>query len=168
VTLPSVFASMPFGRLWGSLFFAFMAFAALTTVLAVFENVVACIMDMFGTRRRAACLASGVLIGVLALPCVLGFNVWSAFRPLGGDSCVLDLEDFLVSDMLLPLGSLAFAFFCTRRYGWGWDRFLEEANAGEGPRFPASLRVYCAYVIPLVVCAIFVSGILRRFRLCGF
>ena len=168
VTLPSVFASMPFGRLWGSLFFAFMAFAALTTVLAVFENVVACAMDVFGLGRRTACVASGGLIGVLALPCALGFNVWSGFRPFGGDSCVFDLEDFLVSDVLLPLGSLAFAVFCTRRYGWGWDRFLEEANAGEGPRFPASLRIYCAYALPLVIGAIFVLGVLRRFRLCGF
>ena len=168
VTLPNVFASMPFGRFWGSLFFAFMSFAALTTVLAVFENVVACIMDLFGLRRRTACVASGVMIGILALPCVFGFNIWSAFHPLGGDSCVLDFEDFLVSDMLLPLGSLCFAVFCTRRYGWGWSKFLDEANAGDGLRFPASLRFYCAYILPLIICAIFVSGILRRFHLCGF
>ena len=163
VTLPNVFNSMPLGRLWGSLFFAFMGFAALTTVLAVFENVVACMMDFTGLSRRRACVVSALVIGVLSMPCVLGFNVWSSFRPFGEGTCVLDLEDFVVSDILLPLGSLAFAVFCTRRYGWGWKSFLEEANAGEGWPFPEKLRLYCAYGIPLIVVSLFVTGLLRRF-----
>ena len=163
VTLPNVFNSMPLGRLWGSLFFAFMGFAALTTVLAVFENVVACIMDYFGLGRRGACAAAALLISVLSMPCVLGFNVWSSFEPFGKGTCVLDLEDFVVSDVLLSLGSLAFAVFCTRRYGWGWKNFLAEVNAGEGWPFPARLRLYCAYGIPLIILSLFVTGLLRRF-----
>ena len=165
VTLPNVFNSMPLGRLWGALFFLFMSFAALTTVLAVFENVVACVMDYTGFSRRRACCVCGVALVILSLPCVLGFNVWSAFTPFGEGSCVLDLEDFIVSDILLPLGALAFAFFCCHRYGWGWERFLAEANAGEGSRFPSWLRLYCAYAVPLVVFAIFVLGLLRRFHI---
>ena len=168
VTLPNVFNSMKFGRLWGALFFLFMSFAALTTVLAVFENLVACVMDYMGYSRRRACRVCGVALAFLSLPCVLGFNVWSAFRPFGEGSCVLDLEDFVVSDILLPLGALAFAFFCCHRYGWGWEKFLAEANAGEGRRFPSWMRLYCAYVVPLVVFAIFVLGLIRRFHLCGF
>lgn len=164
VTLPNVFNSMPLGRLWGALFFLFMSSAALTTVLAVFENVVACVMDYTGFSRRRACCVCGVALVILSLPCVLGFNVWSAFTPFGEGSCVLDLEDFIVSDILLPLGALAFAFFCCHRYGWGWERFLAEANAGEGSRFPSWLRLYCAYAVPLVVFAIFVLGLLRRFH----
>ena len=164
VTLPNVFNSMPLGRLWGSLFFLFMSFAALTTVLAVFENVVACVMDYTGFGRRRACRACGVALVILSIPCVLGFNVWSSFKPFGEGSCVLDLEDFMVSDILLPLGAIAFAVFCCHRYGWGWEKFLAEANAGEGRRFPSWLRLYCAYVVPLVVFAIFVLGLLRRFH----
>ena len=163
VTLPNVFNSMPLGRLWGSLFFAFMGFAALTTVLAVFENIVACIMDFTGLSRRRACVVSALVIGVLSMPCVLGFNVWSSFEPFGKGTCVLDLEDFVVSDILLSLGSLAFAVFCTRRYGWGWKNFLAEVNAGEGWPFPARLRLYCAYGIPLIILSLFVTGLLRRF-----
>lgn len=167
VTLPNVFNAMPLGRLWGALFFAFMSFAALTTVLAVFENVAACIMDYTRLTRRGACAAAGVLIGIMSLPCALGFNVWSSFQPLGEGSTILDLEDFIVSDLLLPMGAFAFAFFCTRRYGWGWKNFLSEANAGKGPRFPEALRLYCAYVLPLIVCVILVSGLLRRFDIIG-
>ena len=163
VTLPNVFNSMPLGRLWGSLFFLFMSFAALTTVLAVFENIVACIMDFTGLTRRRACAVGALVIGVLSMPCVLGFNVWSSFRPFGEGTCVLDLEDFVVSDILLPLGSLAFALFCTRRYGWGWKSFISEANAGEGWPFPDRLRLYCAYGIPLIIISLFVIGLLRRF-----
>ena len=142
---------------------AFMGFAALTTVLAVFENVVACIMDYFGLGRRGACAAAALLISVLSMPCVLGFNVWSSFEPFGKGTCVLDLEDFVVSDVLIPIGSLAFAVFCTRRYGWGWKNFLAEVNAGEGWPFPARLRLYCAYGIPLIILSLFVTGLLRRF-----
>ncbi len=163
VTLPNVFNSMPFGRWWGALFFVFMSFAALTTVFAVFENVAACIVDFTGLGRGGACALAASLIGALSLPCVLGFNIWSSFRPFGEGTCVLDLEDFVVSDVLLPLGAVAFAIFCTSRYGWGWKRFLSEANAGEGAKFPSFLRLYCAYVLPLVIGAMFVSGLVRRF-----
>ena len=121
-------------------------------------------MDYTGFSRRHACCVCGVALVFLSLPCVLGFNVWSAFTPFGEGSCVLDLEDFIVSDILLPLGALAFAIFCCHRYGWGWERFLAEANAGEGSRFPSWLRLYCAYGVPLVVFVIFVLGLLRRFH----
>jgi len=167
VTLPNVFNAMPLGRLWGTLFFAFMSFAALTTVLAVFENVVACVMDFTGLARRRASLVSGVALLVLSLPCAFGFNVWSAFKPFGEGTCVLDLEDFVVSDIMLPLGALAFALFCTRRYGWGWKNFLREANAGAGPRFPDALRLYCAYGVPVIIISIFAVGVLRRFHFAG-
>ena len=163
VTLPNVFNHMPCGRLWGSLFFLFMCFAALSTVLAVFETIVACVRDYTGWGRGKACALIGVLMPALSLPCILGFNAWSGFQPFGQGSNVLDLEDFLVSDILLPLGALAFALFCCHRYGWGWKAFADEANAGIGPRLNQGLRVYCAYVLPLVVAAVFVMGLVRRF-----
>ena len=163
VTLPNVFNHMAGGRLWGSLFFLFMSFAALSTVLAVFETVIAGIRDYTGWSRGRACAVIAVAMPVLSLPCVLGFSAWSAFQPFGEGSNVLDLEDFLVSDVLLPLGSLAFALYCCHRYGWGWERFLAEANAGAGAKFPAWARRYCAYVLPLVIVTIFVLGFVRRF-----
>ena len=164
-TLPNVFNQMPFGRLWGSLFFLFMSFAALTTVLAVFETILGSLVDYTGMSRRKAALVLGVTIPLLSMPCILGFNVWSGFEPFGKGSCVLDLEDFVVSDLLLPLGSLAFALFCCHRYGWGWEKFLAETNAGVGPKFPAKLRAYCAYVLPLIIVVILVIGLLKRFGL---
>ena len=163
VTLPNVFNRMPCGRLWGALFFLFMSFAALTTVLAVFENIVACLCDYTGRDRRPVCWLVGVALVVLSLPCVLGFSLWSAFHPLGAGSNVLDLEDFVVSDILLPLGSLAFALYCTHRFGWGWKAFRTEANAGRGPCVPEGLRAYCAWVLPAVVFLIFILGLVRRF-----
>ena len=163
VTLPNVFNHMPLGRLWGALFFLFMSFAALSTVLAVFENIIACLCDYTGWCRRKVCAMVGVAMPLLSLPCVLGFNVWSGFHPFGADSCVLDLEDFLVSDILLPLGALLFSLFCCHRYGWGWKGFLDEANTGMGPRMAAGLRGYCAFVLPLVIATIFVLGLIRRF-----
>jgi len=163
VTLPNVFNQMPCGRIWGSLFFLFMCFAALSTVLAVFEAIIASVRDYTGWNRPRACALVAVALPLLSLPCVFGFNVWSKFQPLGKGSCVLDLEDFLVSDLLLPLGALAFALYCTHRFGWGWKRFLGEANAGSGLRFPGALRVYCGYVLPLVILAVFVVGLSRRF-----
>ena len=163
VTLPNVFRHMSCGRLWGSLFFLFMSFAALSTVLAVFENIIACIRDYTGWERCATCALVGGGIAILSVPCILGFNAWSAFHPFGAGTNVLDLEDFLVSDILLPLGALVFALYCCHRYGWGWEKFLAEANAGEGPRFPRGLRSYCAYVLPLIIVFIFVLGLIRRF-----
>ena len=163
VTLPNVFSQMPFGSLWGALFFLFMSFAALTTVLAVFETILGSLTDYTGMSRRKAALVLALAVPPLSMPCILGFNVWSGFRPFGKGSCVLDFEDFLVSDVLLPLGAIAFVLFCCHRYGWGWNRFLAEVNAGEGLKFPAGLRVYCGYVLPLIVFALFVVGLLRRF-----
>ena len=162
-TLPNVFNDMPLGRLWGSLFFVFMSCAALMTVIAVFENILACLMDAFGWSRRRAGLVTGGALVFLALPCLLGFNVWGAFQPFGAGSCVLDLEDFLVSNLILPLGGLAFALYCCHHFGWGWRNFLAEANTGRGPRVPSALRVYCAYVLPLLVVVIFVLGLVDKF-----
>jgi len=163
VTLPNVFNHMPGGRLWGSLFFLFMCFAALSTVLAVFEAIIASVRDYTGWSRRKACALVAVLMPLLSLPCVLGFNVWSGFQPLGNGSCVLDLEDFLVSDLLLPLGALAFAFYCVHRFGWGWNRFINEANAGCGPRIPGGLRVFFGHALPAIILAVFILGLVRRF-----
>lgn len=162
-TLPNVFNLMPLGRLWGTLFFLFMSFAAITTVLAVFETILGSFVDYTGMSRRKAALILGIAIPLMSMPCILGFNLWSGFEPFGKGSCVLDLEDFVVSDLLLPLGSLAFALFCCHRYGWGWEKFLAETNTGSGPKFPDKLRVYCAYGLPLVIVLVFVIGLLKRF-----
>ena len=167
VTLPNVFNHMAGGRLWGSLFFLFMCFAALSTVLAVFEGILACVCDYTGWPRRRACCALALAMPALSLPCVLGFNVWSDFHPFGAGSSVLDLEDFVVSDLLLPLGSLAFAVYCSHRFGWGWRRFREEANAGSGWSVSEGLRLYCGYVLPAVIAAIFALGLIRRFSSTG-
>ncbi len=163
VTLPNVFGHMPCGRLWGSLFFLFMGIAAISTVLAVFENIIACVRDYTGWGRGVTAALVGGGIAALSVPCVLGFNVWSSFRPFGGGSTILDLEDFLVSDILLPLGSLAFAFYCCHRFGWGWEKFRAEVNAGAGLKLANALRPYCAYVLPLVILTLFVVGLFRRF-----
>ena len=163
ITLPEVFNHMSYGRVWGSLFFLFMSFAALSTVLAVFESIIASIRDYTGWGRTATCALVGVGIALLSVPCILGFNAWSAFQPFGEGSNVLDFEDFLVSDILLPVGSLAFAVYCCHRYGWGWEKFLAEANAGDGPQFPRWARLYCAYVLPSVITLIFILGLIRRF-----
>jgi len=163
VTLPNVFNRMAGGRIWGALFFLFMSFAALTTVLAVFEGILAGIRDYTGWSRRRACAVLALAMPILSAPCVLGFNVWSGFHPLGADTCILDLEDFIVSDILLPVGGLAFALYCCHRFGWGWERFVDEADAGRGMKFPKFLRGYCAYGLPAVIVGILVIGFLRRF-----
>ena len=168
VTLPNAFNSMPGGRFWGAVFFLFMGIAAFTTVLAVFENILASLRDLIGMRRGKACAALVFGISLLSLPCILGFNVWSGFHPLGEGSCVLDLEDFLVSTLILPLGALAFALYCCHRFGWGWKNFVDEVNLGAGVKFRADrlgfLRAYCAYVLPAIIMAIFVIGILDKFK----
>lgn len=145
VTLPNIFNHMAFGRLWGSLFFVFMAFAAFSTVLAVFENIMSCCMDLTGWSRKKTAAINIVLMILLSLPCVLGFNVWSGFQPFGAGSNVLDLEDFLVSNIWLPLGSLFYLLFCTSRYGWGWKNFKEEANEGGGFKVKDNIRFYVSY-----------------------
>ena len=163
VTLPNVFAAIPGGRIWGSLFFIFLLFAALSTVIAVFENLISCWMDLKGWSRRKTVLINLVLILVLSLPCVLGFNLLSGFQPLGAGSTILDLEDFLVSNNILPLGSLVYLLFCTSRYGWGWNNFRSEANTGRGLRFPGWARVYVSYILPLIVLFVFIQGYIEKF-----
>ena len=160
ITLPNVFNQMALGRLWGSLFFVFMAFAALSTVLAVFENIISCTRDLTGWSRKKACAVNLVLMILLSLPCALGYNLLSGFQPLGAGSTVLDLEDFLVSNILLPLGSLIFVLFCVSRYGWGWDKFVAEANHGKGLKVAAWMRPYMTYVLPVIVLVILVLGLI--------
>ena len=162
ITLPNIFNHMPLGRVWGSLFFVFMSFAAFSTVLGVFENIVSCTMDLSGWSRKKACLFNGILMLLLSMPCVLGFNVLSKFQPLGPGTGVLDLEDFVVSNLLLPLGSLIFIFFCTSRYGWGWKNFTKEANAGKGLKVQRWMRGYMCYVLPVLVTVILVLGLIRH------
>ena len=163
VTLPNIFNHMAGGRLWGSLFFVFMAFAAFSTVLAVFENIMSCCMDLTGWSRKKTAAINIVLMILLSLPCVLGFNVWSGFQPFGPGSNVLDLEDFLVSNLWLPLGSLVYLMFCTSRYGWGWKNFQNEANDGGGIKVRDGIRFYVSYILPLIVLVIFVLGIKDKF-----
>ncbi len=165
VTLPNVFNSMAFGRVWGTLFFVFMFFAAVSTVIAVFENIISFAVDLTGCSRKKAVLVNMAAVIVLSLPCVLGFTVWSGFAPLGPGSTVMDLEDFIVSNNLLPLGSLVYLLFCVTRYGWGWKNFTEEANTGKGLKFPKWVRFYVTFILPLIVLFIFVWGYLSKFFL---
>lgn len=159
ITLPNIFNHIPLGRLWGSLFFVFMFFAALSTVLAVFENIISCNIDLFGWSRKKTCLINAILMFVLSLPCVLGFNVLGGVQPLGDGSTFMDLEDFLVSNLLLPLGSLIFILFCVTRYGWGWNKFMAEANEGRGLKVANWMRGFMTFVLPIIVLAIFMIGI---------
>ena len=154
---------MTFGRVCGALFFVFMSFAALSTVIAVFENIISFAIDRWGWSRQKAVLVNLVAILVLSMPCILGYNVLSAFKPLGENTAVLDLEDFIVSNNLLPLGSLIYLLFCVSKRGWGWHSFLEEANTGSGLRFPAGVRGYVTWGLPLIVLFIFVMGYWNKF-----
>ena len=160
ITLPNVFDGMVGGRFWGSLFFLFMTFAAFSTIIAVFENIIACCMDKWNLSRKKASLINGILLFVLSMPCVLGFNVWSSFQPRGVGSTVLDLEDFLVSNLMLPLGSLIFLLFCTTKWGWGFDRYLEETNTGKGIKFPKALRFYVSYIVPCMILIVLIMGLI--------
>lgn len=163
VTLPNMFNSMPNGRIWGTLFFLFMSFAALSTVIAVFENVIACFMDKFGMKRVPASIITCAGIFVLSLPCAFGFNIWSGFQPLGEGTNVLDLEDFILSNNLLPVGTMIYLLFCTTRYGWGWDNFVKEVDTGEGMKFPKFLRNYLTYVAPAIMLVILIAGYWEKF-----
>lgn len=160
ITLPNIFANITMGRLVGSLFFLFMSFAALSTIFAVFETIVACVLDLTGWDRKKACLVVGIGLAVLSMPCVLGFNVLSGIQPMGEGSSIMDLEDFIVSNLLLPLGSLIFVLFCVSRYGWGWDKFVAEANEGNGLKVAGWMRKYMTFVLPVVVMIIFIVGII--------
>jgi NSS family neurotransmitter:Na+ symporter len=159
ITLPNIFNHLPMGRLWGSLFFVFMSFAAFSTVLAVFENILSCCMDLFGWSRKKACVINLVLMILLSLPCALGFNFLSNIQPLGEGSTIMDLEDFIVSNLLLPLGSLVYVIFVTCRWGWGWDKFMAEANQGKGLKVANWMRGYMTWILPLVVLAVFILSL---------
>lgn len=158
MTLPNVFVNMAGGRLWGALFFLFMTFASFTTVIAVFENLIAFCMDMFGWKRGKTALIWGIAIAILSLPCVLGYNVWSDLHLIGGRD-VLDSEDFLVSNLLLPIGSLIYLLFCVTKFGWGFDNYIAEANTGSGFKMPRWLKPYFQFILPLLILAILINGL---------
>ncbi len=163
VTLPKVFANMAGGRLWGSLFFLFMSFASFSTVIAVFENLLAGCIDNFGWSRKKAALLNGVFVLFASMPCVLGYNLWffEATLPNGAVGQVLDIEDFLVSNLLLPLGSLMYLLFCVTKWGWGFDKYLEEANTGKGMKMPRALKPYFQFVLPVLILAILIQGLMK-------
>ena len=163
VTLPNIFNEMANGQLWGTLFFVFMNFAALSTIIAVFENIVSFTIDLCNWTRRKSVLLNFIIIAVGSIPCAIGVSVLSGFQPFGEESAVLDLLDFLVSNVIMPLGSLVFLFFCTRKLGWGWKNFVAEANVGKGLRFPEKARGYVSYVLPLIVMFIFLFGLWEKF-----
>ncbi len=158
ITIPNIFAQMPGGRIWGALFFLFLTFAAFTTIVAVFENIISFAIDLRGWSRKKSVLVNVVMLVVLSMPCVLGFNVLAGFEPLGAGTNIMDLEDFIVSNNLLPLGSLGYVLFCTRKNGWGWENFLSEVNTGEGVHFPRGLKGYVSYVLPLIIIVIYLKG----------
>ena len=159
VTLPNIFANMAGGRIWGSLFFLFMTFAALSTVLAVFENILAMFRDWTGVSRVKGCIICGICMIILSIPCILGFNVWSGFVPFAEGSGVLDLEDFIVSNLLLPIGCFIYVLFCTWKFGWGWDNFTAEANAGKGLKIRSWMKPVFKYIVPVLIVVIYVLGL---------
>ena len=163
ITLPNIFNHIPVGKLWGSLFFIFMSFAAFSTILAVFENIISCGMELTGWSRKKSSFINAIAIILLSVPCVLGYNLWSSdiFAVFGG--AVLDFEDFLVSNLFLPLGSLVYLLFCTSRYGWGWKNFTTEANTGKGLKIQNWMRGYISYILPLIVLFIFFFGLYDKF-----
>ncbi len=163
ITLPNIFNNMENGQFWGALFFLFMTFAALTTVIGAFENIIACNMDLFGWSRKKTCLINTFLMIALSLPCVMGYNVLSKFTPLGEGTAVLDLEDFILSNML-PIGTIIFIIFCTTRYGWGWKKFFREANEGKGLKVAKWMRPYITYILPIIVASIFIMSLVNFFN----
>ena len=162
ITLPNIFNAMKFSRVWGTIFFAFMSFAALSTVIAIFEDLIASVMDLFGWSRKKAVVINLFAVFILSLPCALGFNLLS-FIQFKGIGNIQDLEDFIVSNNLLPLGSLVYLTFCTSRYGWGFKNFIEEANTGNGIKFPVKIRFYISYILPLIVLFIWAVGYIQKF-----
>lgn len=158
ITLPNVFVNMAGGRVWGALFFLFMTFASFSTVIAVFENIMSFCMDMFGWSRNKAALVNCIIILIVSMPCVLGYNVWSNLHLIGGRD-VLDSEDFIVSNLLLPIGSLIYLLFCVSKWGWGFDNYLEEANTGEGLKIAKKLKPYFQFVLPVLILIILIQGL---------
>ncbi|NLM22249.1 MAG: sodium-dependent transporter [Peptococcaceae bacterium] len=165
LTLPNIFNYMPGGQLWGVAFFVFMVFAALSTVIAVFENIISFGIDLLGWTRKKSVIINLLAIIILSLPCALGFNVWSGFAPLGEGTVILDLEDFIVSNNILLLGSLVYVFFCVSRYGWGWNNFIKEANTGKGIKVPTKTRFYLTYILPIIILIVFIFGYIEKFNL---
>lgn len=159
VTLPNVFVNMSGGRVWGTLFFLFMTFASFSTIVAVFENIISFCIDMFQWGRKKAVLINGIIVLIASMPCVLGYNVWKKLHLIGGRD-VLDSEDFLVSNLLLPIGSLIFLIFCTTKFGWGFDKYYEECNAGRGIRFAKWLKPYFQFVLPILILIIIIQGLI--------
>lgn len=160
ITLPNVFVSMAGGQIWGALFFLFMSFASLSTVIAVFENIIACTMELLNIERKKAVVINFIVISILSLPCALGFNVLSGIQPLGTGSTILDLEDLIVSRFLLPLGSLVYLLFCTSKYGWGFENYQKEANIGKGLKVPHWVKFYVTIILPIIVIFVFINGII--------
>ncbi len=163
ITLPNIFNAMAGGRIWGSLFFIFMCFAAYSTVIAVFENIMSFGMDLWGWSRKKASVINIILVIALSLPCILGFNVLSSIQPLGPGTGILDLEDFIISYNLLPLGSLVYLLFCVSRYGWGFDKYMEEMNTGAGLKMPRALRGYLTWVLPVIILVVLIQGYVNVF-----
>ena len=164
ITLPNLFNSLPGGIVWGSLFFVFMSFAALSTVLATFENIISCTSDMLGCSRKKSCIINGLLMFILSLPCALGFNVLSGIQPFGAGSTIMDLEDFLVSNIILPIGSLCYIIFCVSKFGWGWKNFKAEANSGKGVKIAVWMRGYMTYVLPVIILILFAVSLFNFFN----
>ncbi|MGN1031769.1 MAG: sodium-dependent transporter [Butyricicoccaceae bacterium] len=163
ITLPNVFNSMAGGRIWGTCFFLFMSFASFSTIIAVFENIICCCMDKWHISRKRASLVNLFIIFIGSLPCLLGFNVLNFITPLGADTNILSLEDFLVSNLALPIGSLIVLLFCTRKNGWGFDNYLTEANIGTGLKMPRGLRFYLTWILPIVLIVIIANGLVGFF-----
>lgn len=161
VAMAKVFNNMTGGRWWGSLFFMFMFFAAMSTIIAVFENILACVRELTGWGRKKACIICGVAILILSLPCALGFNLWSEFVPFASGSSVLDLEDFLVSNCFLPIGALCYVLFCVTKNGWGFKNFMAEANTGEGMKVKKWMKPYMTFVLPAIIVFVFIIGIIN-------
>ena len=158
ITLPNVFVNMTGGRVWGCLFFMFMTFASFSTVIAVFENIMSFAIDMFGWSRNKAALVNGVIILIASLPCVFGYNIWSDLNLIGGRD-VLDSEDFIVSNLLLPIGSLVYLLFCVTKWGWGFEKYLDEANTGKGLHISKKLKPYFQFILPLLILFILIQGL---------
>ncbi|MCQ2079959.1 MAG: sodium-dependent transporter [archaeon] len=162
ITLPSVFNQMPGGQVFGAFFFLFMCLAAFSTCLTLFEAQISCVRERLGCSRRKVCAMVAPLMFLLTIPCILGYSILNGFQPLGPGTSVQDLEDFVVSYLLLPGGALVFAVFCTSRYGWGWKRFRQEANTGKGPRIQPWMRIYLTYLLPLIIAVLLVTGLVGR------
>jgi len=163
LTLPNVFVSLPAGRIWGSLFFLFMYFAALSTMIGVFENDVSFLIDIHGMHRKKASMIAGIIITVGSIPCALGFNVWKSFQPLRTGNTIMDLEDFILSNLMLPIGALICCIFCTTKYGWGFDNYINEVNSGEGLKVSSKLSWYFKYVLPVIIIFLVIYGLITYF-----